>query len=168
MAADKSSPTGDRFTRREFLGAGAAGATAWSLARAQMLDPTEFGSITPIEALSMAQHRRTELIELLSHLISIRSQSGETAELAQEVVKEFRAKLPYRVESFADRPSRFAEHAEFMPPDPPGDGPFVNVVGRPRRGPGAHLALFAHIDSHIVEDGWETDPYQAVVDNGRL
>ena len=165
---DKSHTVGGRFTRRTFLGASAVGATAWSLARAQMLDPPEFESITAKDALSMAWRRRTELVDLLSHLISIRSQSGETAEAAQEVVKDYLATLPYRVESSADKPSRFAEHAEFMPPDPPGDGPFVNVVGRPSDGPGVHLALFAHIDSHIVEDGWETDPYQAVIDNGRL
>ena len=116
----------------------------------------------------MAQQRREELVELLSLLVSIRSQSGETAASAQTVVKEFLANLPYDVEDFADRPSLFTGHAEFTPPDPPGDGPFVNVVGRPLAGPGSHVVLFAHIDSHLVEDGWETDPYQAVMDGGRL
>ena len=168
MAADKISKNGDHLTRRTFVGAGVAGATTWSLGGAQSLNSSEFGSITAKEALSMAQHRRTELVDLLSRLISIRSQSGETAESAQDVVKEFLADLPYRVEDFADNPSQFVEHAEFMPPDPPGDGPFVNVVAKPRGGPGARLAIFAHIDSHIVEDGWETDPYQAVTENGRL
>lgn len=168
MTADSNIKNGDRFTRRAFVGAGVAGATTLSLAGAQNLNSSDFGSISPKEALSMAEDRRTELVDLLSRLISIRSQSGETAELAQDVVKEFLATLPYRVESFADNPSRFTEHAEFMPPDPPGDGPFVNVVGKPHGGPGARLALFAHIDSHIAEDGWETDPYQAVIDSGRL
>ncbi len=165
MATNES---GNRLTRRTFLGAGAAGATAWSLARAQMLDTSEFGSITAKEALSMARRRRTELVDLLSHLISVRSHSGETAEAAQEVVKEYLANLPYRVETSADKPSQFTEHAEFMPPDPPGDGPFINVVGRPLDGFGARLAIFAHVDSHIVENDWDTDPYQAVIDNGRL
>ena len=168
MAADNISKNGDHLTRRTFVGAGVAGATTWSLVGAQSLNSSELGSITPKEALSMAQHRRTELVDLLSRLISIRSQTGESAEVAQDVVKEFLADLPYRVEDFADNPSQFVEHAEFMPPDPPGDGPFVNIVGKPRGGPGAHLALFAHIDSHIVEDGWETDPYQAVINDGRL
>lgn len=168
MAADNISKNGDHLSRRTFVGAGVAGATTWSLAGAQTLNSSEFGSITPKEALLMAQNRRADLVDLLSRLISIRSQSGETAELAQDVVKDFLAELPYRVEVFADNPSRFTEHAEFMPPDPPGDGPFVNVVGKPRGGPGARLAIFAHIDSHNVEEGWETDPYQAVTNDGRL
>ena len=168
MAIENISKNGDQITRRTFVGAGVAGATTWSLAGAQSINSSDFGSISPKEALSMAENRRTELVDLLTRLISIRSQSGETAELAQDVVKDFLAPLPYRVEVFADNPSRFTEHAEFMPPDPPGDGPFVNVVAKPHGGPGARLAIFAHIDSHIVEDGWKTDPYQVAIDNGKL
>jgi acetylornithine deacetylase len=168
MAAKILTKRRDRLTRRAFVGAGVAGATTWSLTGAQNLNSSELGSISPKKAMSMAEHRRTELVDLLSRLISIRSQTGETAELAQDVVQEFLAALPYRVEAFADNPSRFTEHAEFMPPDPPGDGPFVNVVGKPHSGAGAPLAIFAHIDSHIVEDGWNTDPYQAAIENGRL
>ena len=168
MASEKTIASGNRFTRRTFLGAAAAGTTAWSLGRAQMGKSTDFASITAKEALAMSRQRRTELVELLSRLIAVRSHSGESAEAAQEVVKDYLAKLPYRVESSADKPSRFSEHAEFMTPDPPGDGPFVNVVARPRGGPGGRLALFAHIDSHIVESGWATDPYQAVIDNSKL
>ena len=39
MAMGKPSMADDRLTRGAFVGASAAGATAWSLARAQMLDP---------------------------------------------------------------------------------------------------------------------------------
>ena len=158
----------DHVSRRSFVGAAALGAAALPLARAQVLDFSDTGAIAAEQALSMAEDRREELIELLSRLVSIRSQSGEPAAAAQTIVKEFLAGLPYEVEEFADRPSVFAEHVEFTPPDPPGDGPFVNVVGRPAAGPGSQLVLFAHIDSHVVEDGWETDPYQAVADRGRL
>ena len=114
MAADNFPKSGDRLTRRAFVGAGVAGATTLSLAGAQKLQSSEFGSISPKDALSMAENRRTELVDLLSRLISIRSQSGETAELAQDLVKDFLAPLPYRVEVFADNPSRFTEHAEFV------------------------------------------------------
>lgn len=168
VAANKMTGVHERVSRRTFVEAAALGAAALPLARAQVLDLTETGPITAEEALSMAQQRREELIELLSRLVSIRSQSGEAAASAQNVVKEFLANLPYAVEDSADRPSLFAAHAEFTPPDPPGDGPFVNVVARPQAGPGSQLVLFAHIDSHLVEEGWETDPYQAIMDDGRL
>lgn len=168
MASNKSIAFGDRFTRRTILGAAAAGATVWSLTQAQIHNAADFPSIISKEALSMAGQRRSELVELLSQLIAVRSHSGESAEEAQKVVKDYLARLPYRIEDFADRPSQFTEHAEFMPPDPPCDGPFINVVAKPRSGHGMRLALFAHIDSHIVEPGWQTDPYQAVLDDGRL
>lgn len=168
MVARKTMDVRDKVSRRSFVGAAALGAAAWPLARAQVLDFSDTGSVTAEQALSMAEDRREELTELLSRLVSIRSQSGESAAAAQTVVKEFLAGLPYEVEESADRPSVFAEHVEFTPPDPPGDGPFVNVVGRPAAGPGSRLVLFAHIDSHLVEDGWATDPYQAVPDSGRL
>ena len=168
MVAKKTTKSREGVSRRTFVEAAALGAAAWPLARAQVLDSTDTEPFTAEEALAMARNRREDLVELLSRLVSIRSQSGETAASAQSVVKEFLAGLPYDVEDSADRPSRFIEHAEFTPPDPPGDGPFVNVVGRPLAGPGSQLVLFAHIDSHLVEDGWETDPYQAVMDGGRL
>ena len=168
MVAEKTPKSRYGVSRRTFVEAAALGAAAWPLARAQVLDVTEAEPFTADEALSMARNRRDELLELLSHLVSIRSQSGETAASAQSVVKEYLAGLPYDVEDAADRPSLFTEHAEFTPPDPPGDGPFVNVVGRPRAEPGSQLVLFAHIDSHLVEGGWNTDPYMAVSDSGRL
>jgi acetylornithine deacetylase/succinyl-diaminopimelate desuccinylase-like protein len=168
MAVNKISKSNNYLTRRTFVETGAAGVAAWSLAHTQLLNSTELGLITAKEALQMARQRRTDLVDLLSQLISMRSQASGNAATAQEVVKEFLTKLPYHVDISSDKPSQFAEHTEFMPPDPPGDGPFVNIIGRPHHSPGANLALFAHIDTHIVENGWKTDPYQAVIDNGRL
>lgn len=66
-----------------------------------------------------------------------------------------------------DQPSDYTGHAEYMPPNPPGDGPFTNVVARPRAS-GSRHALFAHIDTHRVEDGWTTNPYEPVLRDGRL
>ncbi len=154
-------------TRRGFVHAGMAGAAAWTLSP-QILGKELVGGMGPDDALAIATRRRDDLVDLLSQLISIRSHSGESAEVAQDIVKGYLSQLPYRIEASADRPSRFAEHAEFMPPNPPGDGPFVNVVGRPRRATGSQLALFAHIDTHIPEDGWTTDPYEPVVRDGLL
>lgn len=146
-------------SRRRFVGAGGALA-AW-LAGARLADAAP-------EALALAAARRDELIELLRALIRIRSQSGESAEAAQGVVTDYLRRLPYRVEQSADRPSRYADHAEYMPPDPPGDGPFVNVVGWPEESRSAPIGLFSHIDTHVVADGWSTDPYEPFVDGGRI
>ena len=58
-----------------------------------------------------------------------------------------------------------------MPPNPPGDGPFVNVVGHPaadQTTPASRYALFSHIDTHPVADGWLTDPYAPQIRNNRL
>ena len=126
-----------------------------------------FAALPSDRAMSLAESRRAELLELLESMIRIRSQSGETAEAAQEVVKAYLGELPYRIEESADRPSRYADHPEFMPPNPPSDGPFINVVGHPEDGSGRH-AMFAHIDTHTVDDGWTTDPYQPVIRNGRI
>lgn len=118
-------------------------------------------------ALELAEERRQELIDLLVAMIRIRSQSGESAEVAQGIVKDYLRDLPYRIEESADRPSQYADHAEFMPPNPPGDGPFINVVGHPTRGAGRH-AMFSHIDTHVIEDGWTTDPYEPMIQDGRI
>jgi len=148
------------LTRRQFVVAGGA------LASSAVL-PARAG-IAGDEAMALANARRDELVEILSRLIRVRSQSGESAEAAQAVVQEYLRKLPYRIEVSADRPSEYAEHDEFMPPSPAGDGPFVNVVGWPD-GPSANgYGLFSHIDTHLVEAGWETDPYEPVVRGNRL
>ena len=164
--AEKQSKTNLGMSRRRFVQAtGAAALTAGAPAIAKS------APISSIDALERAQARRQELVELLSKMIRVRSQSGETAAAAQEIVKAYLGRLPYRLEESADRPSEFAEHPEFMPPNPAGDGPFVNVVGHPaadRTTPASRHALFSHIDTHHVADGWLTDPYEPQIDNNRL
>jgi acetylornithine deacetylase len=125
-------------------------------------------AITAAQALALAEARREELIELLSRLVAERSLSGEPGEAAQQVVLDRLATLPYSVERTADRPGEFSRHPEFMPPDPPGDGPFVNVVAYPVAAPSRATALFAHIDTHHVEPGWAGDPCQPRISEGRL
>lgn len=147
-------------TRRRFVVAGGALATGAVL-------PAHAG-MPADEALALADARRDELVELLSRLVRIRSQSGESAEAAQAVVQEYLRSLPYRIEVSADRPSAYAEHPEYMPPSPAGDGPFVNVVGWPEGQSASGYGLFSHIDTHMVEAGWETDPYEPVLSGGRL
>ena len=147
--------------RREFVKA--AGIAALSTAP---LAPA-IAALSSERAVALAEARRDELVDLLTRLIRIRSLSGETAEAAQAVVKDYLRELPYRIEETADRPSRYVDHPEFMPPNPPSDGPFINVVGHPADGSGRH-AMFAHIDTHLIEDGWSTDPYSPVVRDGRM
>jgi hypothetical protein len=50
------------------------------------LNQTNVFSATPA-ALNFAEAKRSELIELMSQLVSIRSQTGESAEVAQKLVK---------------------------------------------------------------------------------
>jgi len=148
-------------SRRDFVkAAGVAALTAAPAAPA-------LAALSSERALSLAEARRDELVALLERLIGIRSLSGETAAGAQAVVKDYLRALPYRIEETADRPSRYLDHPEFMPPNPPSDGPFINVVGHPADGSGRH-AMFAHIDTHLNEDGWKTDPYTPVFRDGRM
>jgi acetylornithine deacetylase/succinyl-diaminopimelate desuccinylase-like protein len=155
------------LTRRHLLGAAVLGASSLPLLSAGRLWAAEPGRLGPAEALAMAEGRRAELVDLLSRLIRIRSLSGESGDVAQGVVMDYLSSLPYDVEESRDRPSNYADHAEYMPPNPPGDGPFTNVVARPQQG-GSRYALFAHIDTHLIEDGWMTDPYDPVIRGGRL
>ena len=120
------------------------------------------------EALELAEKRRDELMTLLMSLLRVRSISGETAAEAQSVVANYLGGLPYRIETSEDRPSRYLDHAEFMPPNPPGDGPFTNLIGWPQTSSGKQFAMFAHIDSHTLDDGWETDPFEPTLEGNRL
>lgn len=120
------------------------------------------------EAVSLAEKRRDELVVLLTRLVEIKSLSGESAEAAQAVVRDYLSELPYRIEESADRPSRYVSHPEFMPPNPPDDGPFVNVVGWPRSNAGARYAMFSHIDTHSIDPGWDTEPLAPVMKGGRM
>jgi len=124
--------------------------------------------ISPQQAMSLAQARRGELVELLSQLVAQRSHSGESARSAQQVVLDYLSTLPYEIDCSFDSPSTLSAHEEFMPPLPEGDGPFVNVLARPLRRRESHSALFAHIDTHERADGWSRDPYQPVIQGGRL
>jgi len=154
------------LTRRRVLGGTALAAGMLPLLRAPGLLAAP-GILEADEALAMAEARRDELLDLLSRLIRIRSLSGESADVAQGVVADYLATLPYRVEVSRDRPSDYEDHAEYMPPSPPGDGPFVNVVGRPARS-ASRFALFSHIDTHHVEEGWISDPFEPVLRGSRL
>ena len=147
------------FSRRGFLKAAGAATVAGTAAAA---------AIPGAEALALANARRDELIDLLSALIRVQSLSGETAEAAQQVVIDYLERLPFRVEQSADRPSRYVEHAEYMTPNPPGDGPFVNVIGWPGQSAEKRFAMFAHIDTHSMDPGWDTAPLEASLDGGRL
>ena len=117
---------------------------------------------------SLATERRDELVELLSAMIRVQSLSGESAADAQQIVKDYLADLPYRVEESADRPSRYEDHAEYMPPNPAGDGPFVNVIGWTEQGSGRQSAMFSHIDTHSIDDGWETEPFSPTIVGNRM
>jgi len=167
MKADKPGKV-TPVTRRRFLTTAAAGGSLSLVGGGNTLWAADGPAMSAGEALASAESRRDELVDLLSQMIRVRSQTGETAEAAQQVVAGYLSGLPYQVEQTADRPSAFEAHSEYTPPSPPGDGPFVNVVGRPNSGNGKRIALFAHIDSHIVEDGWSTEPYQPVIKDGRL
>jgi acetylornithine deacetylase/succinyl-diaminopimelate desuccinylase-like protein len=130
--------------------------------------PKMANAVPGTRALALAESRRNELTTLLSDMIRIRSLSGESAEDAQSVVKTYLADLPYRIEESADRPSQYKDHPEYMSPNPPGDGPFVNVVGWPRNSQSRQFAMFSHIDTHSMDDGWETEPLEPVKVGSRL
>ena len=150
------------MSRRSFVaGAGALLASAGS------------GVAADERFVRLAEDRRDELVSLLSSLIRVRSLSGESAAEAQALVRAYLADLPYRIEESADRPSRYLSHAEYMPPNPPGDGPFVNIVGWPKAAggsgsTGSRSAMFSHIDTHSIDDGWRTDPFRPAAVGSRL
>jgi acetylornithine deacetylase len=118
--------------------------------------------------VALANSRRAELIDLLSALIRVQSISGESAGDAQKVVKDYLRDLPYHIEESADRPSLYESHPEFMPPNPQGDGPFINIIGWPEQRIAKVSAMFSHIDTHSIDDGWESDPLSPVIRNGRM
>ena len=145
------------ITRRRFIAVSGAVAT------------TAGASLSADERIvSLANSRRDELTDLLSALVRVQSRSGESAEDAQQVVKDYLRDLPYRIEESADRPSRYEDHAEYMPPNPPSDGPFVNVIGWPENPSGRQSAMFSHIDTHSLDAGWETEPLTPVIDGNRM
>ena len=112
------------------------------------------------KALKLAQKHRQELLDVLKKLIRVQSIQGESAANAQQVVNDYLSKLPYRIEKSDDKPSSYEDHAEYMTPNPAGDGPFVNIVGWPKKKAKQQFAMFSHIDTHSIEDGWTTDPFE--------
>ncbi len=112
------------------------------------------------KAMKLAEKHADELLKLLQDLIRVQSISGESAADAQAVVKDYLSELPYSIDESADRPSLYQDHEEYMTPNPPGDGPFVNVVGWPKKSKGKQYAMFSHIDTHSIEEGWSTDPFE--------
>lgn len=120
------------------------------------------------KSLKLAQKHRKELIEVLEKLIRVRSIEGESAANAQKVVSDYLSKLPYRIEESEDRPSRYEDHLEYMTPNPAGDGPFVNIVGWPKKQAKQQFAMFSHIDTHSIEEGWSTDPFEPKIIGNRL
>ena len=142
-------------SRRSFLGGAAAIGVAAAAGANQ-------------RSLSLASAHRDELVTLLADLVRVQSLSGESARAAQDVVKGFLSDLPFRIDESADRPSRYAQHPEFMPPNPAGDGPFINVVGWPTDGSARHAAMFSHIDTHSLDEGWQTPPLEPVIQGNRM
>ncbi|MBX2943493.1 MAG: M20 family metallopeptidase [Cyclobacteriaceae bacterium] len=121
------------------------------------------------KALKLAESHRNELLTLLNDMIRVRSLSGESAADAQKIVKKYLEELPYRIEESNDQPSRYKDHPEFMPPSTAGDGPFTNVVGWPTKNMGKRqFAMFAHIDTEAVYEGWQTDPYEPILEGNKL
>ncbi len=120
------------------------------------------------KAMKLAEKHADELLKLLQDLIRVQSISGESAVNAQAVVKDYLSELPYSIDESADRPSLYQDHAEYMTPNPPGDGPFVNVVGWPKKGKGKQYAMFSHIDTHSIEEGWSTDPFEPKLVGNKL
>lgn len=128
-----------------------------------------FAQSTPSnKAMKLAEKQRDELLKLLQDMIRIQSLSGETAAAAQGVVKTYLEKLPYRIEESNDRPSRYENHPEFMPPNPSSDGPFINLVGWPKKSNGKQFAMFAHIDTEAVYEGWQTNPLEPKLVGNKL
>jgi acetylornithine deacetylase len=150
------------LSRRNFVsGCAAIGASG-------LLGSQAHAVVASSRAMELAEAKREALTTLLSDMIKVQSLSGESAAEAQGIVKAYLSELPYRIEESADRPSQFSEHAEFMPPNPPGDGPFVNVVGWPKAGSSRQFAMFSHIDSHSIDPGWETEPLEPKMDGTRM
>ncbi|MGB5554858.1 MAG: M20/M25/M40 family metallo-hydrolase [Flavobacteriaceae bacterium] len=151
-----------KISRRKFVNT-----TATALAMVPILPM--LGNVVPSKkALKLAEQYRGELLSLLQKLIKVQSIEGESAANAQQIVKGYLSKLPYRIEESGDRPSLYSDHPEYMTPNPAGDGPFINVVGWPKKVKKKQYAMFAHIDTHSIEKGWSTDPFEPKLIGNKL
>lgn len=156
---------GKKISRRTFVNNTAAA----SIAMTMMPSMAMFGSTKPSnKALELAEQYRSELLDLLQDMIKVQSIGGESAANAQQVVENYLKKLPYRIDKSADKPSVYEEHPEYMTPNPAGDGPFINVVGWPEKQKRKQFAMFAHIDTHSIEEGWNTDPFEPKLVGNKL
>lgn len=149
------------LSRRSFVAGASAVATAAAM-------PNNALAVPSGDALQLAESRRDEMIALLTDMLRVQSLSGESAADVQAVVKSYLRNLPYRIDESADRPSRYQDHAEYMPPNPPGDGPFINVVGWPENPSGKQYAMFSHVDTHSMDPGWVTEPLEPKMDGNRI
>ncbi len=153
------------ISRRTFVNHTAAATVAMTM----MPSVAMFGNSKPSnKALKLAEQYRGELLDLLQNMIKVQSIGGESAVNAQEVVKNYLKKLPYRIEESADRPSLYEDHPEYMTPNPVGDGPFINVVGWPEQQSKSTFAMFSHIDTHAIEVGWSTNPFEPKLVGNKL
>ncbi|GAB5554950.1 MAG: hypothetical protein Sapg2KO_45410 [Saprospiraceae bacterium] len=130
---------------------------------------TLFGNTKPSnKSLKLAEKHRVELLDLLQDMIKVQSIGGESCDDAQVIVEKYLKKLPYRIDRSEDRPSLYQDHPEYMTPNPAGDGPFVNVVAWPENQSGPTFAMFSHIDTHSVEEGWSTNPLEPKLVGNKL
>ena len=119
-------------------------------------------------ALKLAEGRRSELLDLLSELISTPSLYGGSSAEAQQVVAGYLQRNGFSVELSTDDPESYREHPEFTQPLPPGKEAPVNLVARPHNLKAAPLALYAHVDTEEAGQGWHSNPTEPLVRDGRM
>ena len=119
-------------------------------------------------ALKLAESRRSELLNLLSELISTPSQYGSSSAKAQQVVAGYLQRHGFSAELSTDDPESYREHPEFTPPLPLGKEAPVNLVARPHHLMAAPLALYAHVDTEDPGQGWHSNPTEPLVHDGRM
>ena len=119
-------------------------------------------------ALKLAEARRSELLDLLSELISTPSLYGSSSDKAQQVVEGYLQRHGFSVELSTDDPESYREHPEFTQPLPPGKEAPVNLVARPHNLKAAPLALYAHVDTEEPGQGWHSNPTEPLVRDGRM
>ena len=92
-------------TRRQFvIGSGSAAIGLGFLNQAKSMTNSS-------NSLALAEDKRSELVNLLSSLIEIRSQTGESADKAQLLVNNYLGDLPYRIEKSMDSKNPLIEKA---------------------------------------------------------
>ncbi len=119
-------------------------------------------------ALKLAESRRSELLALLSELISTPSLYGSSSAKAQQVVAGYLQRYGFSVELSTDDPESYRDHPEFTQPLPLGKEAPVNLVARPHNLMAAPLALYAHVDTENPGQGWHSNPTEPLVHDGRM